>query len=208
MDKKRTPELEEYLETLVRYKEKGVKPKVTQLSKDLGVSASSVSEMLKKLSEKEFVKYRAYGEIELTEKGEKLGRAVLRKHRLLESFLTFIGVKKTKVHDEACVLEHAISDDVEKALRDVLTVAVEHGVKKENIKRLTELKQNQKATIIFVTGGRSARKRLTDLGLTPGTQITVDRTSAREGPVGICIRTFCLAIGRGLAEKIFVETAS
>jgi DtxR family Mn-dependent transcriptional regulator len=196
--KKRTPELEEYLETLVRYKEEKKEPKVKDLSKDLGVSAASVSEMLKKLSGKGLVKYERYGEIALTTKGEKLGRDVLRKHRLIEQFLILIGVKKDKIHDEACILEHALSDDVEKALRRALED--QPDVKHKDVKRLTDLKKGDKATIILIVC-----RRLTDMGLTPGTTISIGRASSRVGPVEVCIRDSCLAIGRGLAEKIFVK---
>ncbi|MBU0532867.1 metal-dependent transcriptional regulator [Candidatus Micrarchaeota archaeon] len=204
MIKKRTPQLEEYLETLVRYTEEGKEPKVKELAKDLNVSAASVSEMLKKLSKQGFVTYERYGKITLTKKGEKLGKTVLRKHRIIESFLTFIGVKKNKIHDEACILEHAISDNVEHALKSILT-ANKTGLNVENIRRLTDMKKGEKGKIIFVTGGAGACKRLTDLGLTPGTKITIGRASSRIGPVEICIRSSCLAIGRGLAEKIFIQ---
>jgi DtxR family Mn-dependent transcriptional regulator len=201
--KKRTPELEEYLETLVRYKEEKKEPKVKDLSKDLGVSAASVSEMLKKLSSKGFLKYERYGEIILTKKGEELGRKVLRKHRLIEQFLILLGIKKDKIHDEACVLEHALSDDVEKALRRALEE--QPDIKDKDVKRLTDLGKGEKATIILITGGKSVCRRLTDMGLTPGTKITIGRASSRVGPVEVCIRSSCLAIGRGLAEKIFVK---
>jgi DtxR family Mn-dependent transcriptional regulator len=201
--KKRTPQLEEYLETLARYKEEGRDPKVKALSEDLGVSSASVSQMLKKLSANGFVEYERYGQIRLTKKGEDLGKKVLRKHRLIERFLILIGVKKDKVHDEACILEHALSDDVEKALRKALED--QPDVKHKDIKKLTDLKKGAKATIILITGGRSVCRRLTDMGLTPGTEITIGRASSRVGPVEVCIRSSCLAIGRGLAEKIFVK---
>jgi DtxR family Mn-dependent transcriptional regulator len=204
MVKKRTPELEEYLETLVRYKEEGKEPKVKDLSKDLKVSAASVSEMLKKLSRKGLVRYERYGEIRLTRKGEKLGRTILRKHRLIERFLDFIGVKRHRIHEEACILEHALSDDVEKALRKAMDTSM-RGTKREDVKRLCDMEHMEKGTIVFVTGGAASCRRLTDLGLTPGTEIEVRRASSRMGPVEVCIRTSCLAIGRGLARKIFVE---
>jgi DtxR family Mn-dependent transcriptional regulator len=198
MPKKRSPETEEYLETLVRYKDMGKEPKVKELAKDLGVSSASVSEMLKKLSKKGLLKYERYGEIRLTRKGEELGRKVLRKHLLLERFLEFIGVRKNKIHDEACILEHALSDDVEKALRRTV-------VDRENVKRLTDMRTGERGTILFVSGGQRACKRLTDMGLTPGTRIEISRASSRAGPVELCIRSSCLAVGRGLAKKIFVE---
>lgn len=205
MVKKRTPEMEEYLETLVRYKEGGRHPKVKDLARDLKVSAASVSEMLKKLSKKGLVKYKRYGEIKLTPEGEGMGSDILRKHRLLEKFLTLIGIKKSKIHDEACVLEHAISDDVERALRNAIWTAKKPEINAENIKRLSDMGKGDKGTILFITGGRSVCRRLTDMGLTPGTKVTVGRASSRMGPVEVLVRSSSLAIGRGLAEKVFLE---
>ncbi|MBU0527100.1 MAG: FeoA domain-containing protein [Candidatus Micrarchaeota archaeon] len=200
MSKKRSPESEEYLEALVRYQEVGKNPKVKELAKDLGVSSASVSEMLKKLSKKGLVKYERYGEAQLTKKGTSLGKKVLRKHRLIERFLEFIGVKKTKIHKEACVLEHALSDDVETALRGVMSTS-STGARR----RLCDLLRGDSGTIISIEGGKASSRRLIDLGLTPGTKVTVARASSRAGPVELHVRSSCLAIGRGLARKIFVE---
>lgn len=203
MATKRSPEIEEYLELLVRFKEGGKTPKVKALSEGLGVSAASVSEMLGKLAEKGLVEYERYGEIRLTREGEKEGRKVLRKHRFIEDFLVRIGLKEGRAHQEACALEHVLSDDVEKALRGAMGSGAEVGGKK--LKRLSELKKGEEARILLVSGGKEACRRLTDMGLTPGTKVRLSRASSRVGAVEICVRSSCLAIGRGLAEKILVE---
>jgi DtxR family Mn-dependent transcriptional regulator len=205
MVKKRTHELEEYLETLVRYKEGGKQPKVKDLARDLKISAASVSQMLKKLSKRGLVQYKRYGEIKLTPKGEKMGRTILRKHRIIEKFLALIGINHGKIHEEACVLEHAVSDDVERALRHAIWTSRKPEIKAENIKRLTDMKKGETGAVVFVTGGRHACRRLTHMGLTPGTKITVSRASSRMGPVEVLVRSSSLAIGRGLAEKVFVK---
>ncbi len=205
MAKKRTPQTEEYLELLVRYKEQDKTPKVKDIAGDLGVSSASVSEMLNKLSRKGLVSYKRYGEIRLTPPGEEMGRSVLRKHRLIEKFLTLIGVRKTKVHEEACVLEHAVSDDVERALRKAIWKPENPEINAEGIKRLSELKKGASGHVMFITGGESACRRLMDMGLTPGTKLKITRSSSRMGPVEIIVRSSTLAIGRGLADKVFVK---
>ena len=202
---KKTPQMEEYLEMLVRYVERGRQPKVKDLSRDLGVSPASVSEMLNKLAARGMVSYERYGEIRLTPAGEKLGKSVLRKHRLLEKFLILIGVKKARVHEEACVLEHAVSDDVEKALRKAIVSPERPEIKPEGAKRLTDMKRGVRGKVLFVAGGTAASRRLTDMGLTPGTNLKVTRPSSRMGPVEVQVRSSRLAIGRGLAEKVFVK---
>lgn len=202
---KRSPETEEYLELLVRYKEAKKQPKAKMLSGDLGVSAASVSEMLQKLAKKGLVDYKKYGEIKLTKKGEKVGKEILRKHRFIEKFLVRIGMKKSKVHKEACVLEHVLSDDVEEALEKAMRAPGALKIEKSNIKRLVDLKKNENGIIVLVSGGAQACRRLTDMGLTPGTKVTLNRASSKVGALEVCIRSSCLAIGRGLAEKILVR---
>lgn len=204
MKKKQSPEIEEYLETLVRYEEEGKAPKVKEIAKELGVSPASVSEMFKKLSSKGLAQYERYGDVKLTTKGKRLGKSILRKHRFIEKFLMFIGVKKNKIHHEACVLEHALSDDVENALRSKFSGCIGNI---EDVVPLSEMKTGEKGKIVLIRGGCDSSKRLTDLGLTPGTEIEVSRSSSRAGPVELILRSSCLAVGRGVASKIFVEVS-
>jgi len=83
---------------------------------------------------------------------------------------------------------------------------------------LTSLKDNERGVIKFIKsgsgrgrGGASSRgwgfqKRLMDMGLTPGTMVTVVKSAPFRGPVEVSVRGSRLAIGRGMAERIFVET--
>jgi ferrous iron transport protein A len=70
---------------------------------------------------------------------------------------------------------------------------------------LTELEDNQTGIIITILGGEKAAKRLADLGLTPGTEITVTGRTFFSGPVRIDVFGSKLVLGRGLASKIMVE---
>lgn len=70
---------------------------------------------------------------------------------------------------------------------------------------LVDLKEGQKGYIVTITGGKMAAKRLADLGLTPGVEITILRKSLFSGPVQV---EFCgskFLLGRGLASKIIVK---
>jgi ferrous iron transport protein A len=66
------------------------------------------------------------------------------------------------------------------------------------------LKEGEKAVVVSVRGGIGVTQRLTDMGLTPGAEITVIK-SAFFGPIEISIRGSKLAVGRGIASKILVE---
>ena len=70
---------------------------------------------------------------------------------------------------------------------------------------LTDTKDGQTGIIVSIAGGKRATKRLADLGLSPGTAITVLRKALFSGPVQIEVCGSKLVIGRGLASKIFVE---
>jgi DtxR family Mn-dependent transcriptional regulator len=89
----------------------------TEISKKLDVAPASVTEMLKKLSEDDYIKYEPYKGSILTVKGLKEAQRILRKHRLLENFLTdVLHIGKEKVHTQACEMEHTLSDEAEESL--------------------------------------------------------------------------------------------
>ncbi len=70
---------------------------------------------------------------------------------------------------------------------------------------LTDLEDSQTGIIITILGGEKASKRLADLGLTPGTEITVVGRTLFSGPVQIEVSGSKLVLGKGLASKIQVE---
>ncbi len=206
-----SPEIEEYLEAVYRKRENGEKATTKEIAKELGISQPSVTQMFKKLAKSGFLEYESHRGVSLTKKGEEIGRRVLRKHRLLENFLTILGVGKSKVHNEACKLEHAVSDEVEEKMGRVISSLGEAGAalnKGKNVKKITDLKAGAKGKIRFIAGGRGASQRLADLGMTPGAIVRLDSESSFGGPVRLCVRSCCIAVGRGLAEKIFVVEAA
>src|SRR5438270_9782934 len=81
------------------------------LAEKLGVSASTASESIRKLAEQGLVDHEKYGAVTLTESGRRAALAMVRRHRLLEAFLVKeLGYSWDEVHDEAEILEHAVSD--------------------------------------------------------------------------------------------------
>ncbi len=81
------------------------------LAERIGVSASTASESIRKLADQGLVDHAKYGAVTLTEEGRRAALAMVRRHRLLETFLVGeLGYTWDEVHDEAEVLEHAVSD--------------------------------------------------------------------------------------------------
>lgn len=201
-----TESIEEYLETVYRLYGQGVATTTTNIAKELKVAPASATQMLKKLAEQGYLKYIPYRGVTLTTKGQKIGKEILRKHRVMEKFLGTLGIPKSKIHKEACELEHHIPQDLERAIYQKV-----EGEKPlppgapSNVVPLTSLLDGQKGVISYIGGGRGASQRLADLGLTPRTEVTVVKSALFRGPLMICVRGTTLAIGRGVATRIFVK---
>src|SRR5205085_2035048 len=87
------------------------------LAERLGVTAASASGMVKRLGELGLVEHRPYHGVSLTEPGRRVALEVIRHHRLLELYLVrSLGVPWDRVHEEAEVLEHVLSDELEELI--------------------------------------------------------------------------------------------
>ena len=104
--------IEDYVKVIYAYTEWQDKPITsTALATRLGVANSSVSEMVRKLKDQGLVDHQPYSPIRLTGKGLKLALSMVRRHRLLESYLVReLDYSWDEVHDEAERLEHAVSE--------------------------------------------------------------------------------------------------
>lgn len=231
---------EEYLEAIYYLTHNGEAATTSAISKRLNIAPASVTEMLRKMADEEYVNYSPYQGATLTSRGLVIGERITRKHRLLERFLhDTLKIGKEKVHAEACAMEHALSDEAERALCQALKVpdrcpddeklippcnlnfssckeCKEWGkdnfeaVQKrtENIVALSTLKENQEGTIAFIRGENRILRRLNDMGLTPGTKISIFRIAPLKGPVEIAVRGCKLALGDEIACNVFVESQS
>jgi len=85
-----------------------------EVAERLGVTPATATSMLKKLGEMGLVDYEPYKGVTLTEAGEKVALEVIRHHRLIEAYLAeALGMPEDRVHEEAEVLEHYISEELE-----------------------------------------------------------------------------------------------
>lgn len=114
--------IEDYVKVIYGYTEWQSTPiTTTVLALRLGLANSSVTEMVKKLVAQGLVSHEPYGAIELTADGRALALRMVRRHRLIETWLVqHVGYRWDEVHDEAEVLEHAVSDRLLDALDDQL----------------------------------------------------------------------------------------
>ena len=107
-----SPAADDYLKTVFAHTEWQPTPITpSQLAAKLGIAPSSVTEMVKKLAAAGLVSHVPYGAVRLTDDGERRALAIIRRHRLIETWLVReFDYAWDEVHDEAEVLEHTISD--------------------------------------------------------------------------------------------------
>ncbi len=228
---------EEYLEALYTLTQDGKTASTTAISKRLKIAPASVTEMLRKLADSGYVDYSPYQGVTLTAKGFEIAEKMTRKHRLLERFLhDMLKIGNNRVHKEACEMEHALSDETERALCQALKSpdkcpddekvipacnlgfsSCEEcrkwgpdnlegvGGRKTNVVSMSTLKEKQEGTVAFIRGDNKVLRRLLDLGLTPGTRVSVTRVAPLRGPVEIAVRGSNLALGDEIACNVFIE---
>lgn len=104
-----TPGMEDYIETIYIQLESRGTARVSDIAEALDVLPSSVTKMAQRLDKEGFIHYERYKGLELTDKGWKFGKKLLRRHELLEQFLRIIGVDEEKVYDDVEGIEHHLS---------------------------------------------------------------------------------------------------
>ncbi len=125
---------DEYLEAIFILRERNGIVRVKDLASILGVKPPTVVERLEKLAEKELIVYRkGEGVIELTEKGLTRAREIYRRHEVLKKLFLLLGVDEKTAEEDACSVEHVISDKTFEALERLLKCVEAHSILRECI---------------------------------------------------------------------------
>ncbi len=112
---------EDYLEAILMLREQLGKVRSIDIVYKLGYSKPSISIAMKKLREKGLVNMDPDGYITLTDEGLKIARHTYTRHKVLTSFFENIGVNPKTAENDACKIEHDISDETFKRLREFMT---------------------------------------------------------------------------------------
>ncbi|MFC7044090.1 metal-dependent transcriptional regulator [Halobacteriaceae archaeon GCM10025711] len=104
--------VEMYLKEIHLLSRDGFPAQTGAIADRLDVSPPSVSEMLEKMEQEDLLEYEKHRGARLTDQGEERARSLLRKHCLIERFLIEYLDVEAGFHDEACRMEHAMSDDI------------------------------------------------------------------------------------------------
>lgn len=207
--------LEEYLEAIYKLAEKGdVRP--AQLADALGVSAPTVSATLKRLEAHGLIE-RPAGGVSLTPAGHGEAVDIVRRHRLAERFLVdVLGLAWDEVHEEACVLEHALSPRVQSALETFMDnpSVCPHGhpiptadgsVGTIEGRPLADLVADESGEVVQVAeDDDSLLSYLASLGMFPGAVVRVCEVAPFKGPLLVEVGGSRYALGRDVAGRILV----
>ncbi|TAM57703.1 metal-dependent transcriptional regulator [bacterium] len=214
-----TESIEEYLEAIYRLEREGPGVTTSGLATELGISPASVSGMLKKLASEGYLDHEPRGVASLTQKGLEVGARTLRRHRLAERLLTdVLGMSWDEVHEEACKLEHAISERVEERLIVFLgqpkTCPHGHAIPEADgseatldLAPLAQAQPGQNVRVAGVTDEVPEMLRyLGEIGMIPGVNVQIVEKAPLGGPVTIAIDGTRHAISLELARTVLVET--
>ena len=192
----------------------------TALAERLEVTPASVSAMLRRLTELGLVTHVRYKGVQLTPKGARVALEVLRHHRLLELFLaTTLGVPWDRVHDEAEVLEHVLSEDLEALIAAQLghpthdphgdpIPAADLSIDEEPTRALAALAPGERATFVRVSDSDPEMLRyLDERGVRLGNAIEVVDRQPFGGPLFVRFGDSVHVLGGGLAAAMRVRPA-
>jgi len=210
--------VEDYLKAIHRLSADGRPASTTQIAEALAVAPPSVTGMVKRLSEQGLLAHEPYRGVTLTELGLREARRVIRRHRLIESYLVgFLGYAWDNVHDEAERLEHAVSD----ALVERMAVALGHPAVDPHgdpipdaagtlvhaeLTPLAALPVGTDAIVRRVATNDAERLRfLAGAGLVPGARVRVVDQQPFEGPTTVALTDGEQVLGREMSRLVECE---
>jgi DtxR family Mn-dependent transcriptional regulator len=207
-----------YLKTIYTLEEKMGSAKTGDVAKILGITPGSVTNTLEVLETKGLVIREPYRGVKLTNSGKKIALLVFRRHRLAERLLTdALHFDWTDSHDEACKLEHSISEPLASSIEKALggPRVCPHGnpipdatglVHPINGQPLSELRSGESATVSRIPDENTSLLRyLSSLGMTPGTKIKVEEVAPFGGPMLVKVGASSYPLGPDVAAGIYVS---
>lgn len=210
--------VEDYAKAIYKFQQRAEGPVGNSVLVDeLQVSPGAVTAMLKRMDEMGLVAHSPYKGATLTASGERLAIEVIRHHRLLEAYLAeALGMPWDRVHDEAEVLEHYISEELEELIATALgnpshdphgdpipTSALE--LEEQSTRPLRDLELGDAGIFVRISDSDSEMLRyLGERGIAPGDRLEVVDRQPFSGPLSVRFAAGTFAIGGGLADAMRV----
>ncbi len=213
-----TESTENFLVAIYRLTHERSYARTKDIAESLGVSLPTVSEKIVRMAEHGYLDHQWRHGVMLTPEGRLIALRVLRTHRLIETFL--VNVLKypiDEVNDEACRLEHVVSERFMHAIDSMLgyptvdphghPIPTEEGtIEVFEYHLLADVLAGKKVIVKQVSDrDRDQLHYLKDMGIVPGAEITVLEVAPFDGPISINVEGKTVAVSQSIARKIGVN---
>jgi len=210
---------ENYLKAIAEAQSEGDTVIAASLARWLSVSPPAVTAAIKRLRRDNLITVDGEGEITLTPAGRAVANRVLNRHHLIERMLSeMFGMEWYKVHEEAEQLEHAVSEEFERRLKERLgsdDVACPHGNRvaldspderrKRGWRRLDEFAPDTSVRVVSVfERDRRLLEYLDELGVRPGAHLRIIARNYDE-TITLHVGNGSVPLGRSAAERVWAE---
>ena len=214
----RSTAAEDYVKAIYHHTEWQPEPVTpSQLATRLGLANSTVTEMVKKLAAAGLVHHRPYGAIELTREGATLAVRQVRRHRVVETWLVERhGYDWDEVHDEAEVLEHALSDrlldSIARSLGDPVRdphgdpiPAADGSVVRPDAVLLADAEVGHEGAVVRISDDDPAMLRfLAEAGVSLDAQLTVLGQKPYSGSIQVQAASGAVDLGPEVARAVWL----
>ena len=218
-----TGPVEDYLKAIYDLERVGEPASTNDIADRLAVSPASVSGMVRRLADQGLITHEPYRGVRLTGDGRRAALRTLRRHRILECYLTeVLGFSWDVVHAEAERLEHAASEELIERMAAALgdPVLDPHGapiptrdgrVEEATLRTLAEAGAGEQVRVRRVQDEDPSRLRyLAELGIRPGALVRILDRAPFDGPITLWVGESggsTRAVGVALAGHVFVDGA-
>jgi DtxR family Mn-dependent transcriptional regulator len=216
--------VEDYLKAIYDLELVGTPASTNDIADRLAISPASVSGMVRRLADQGLITHEPYRGVRLTSDGRRAALRTLRRHRILECYLTeVLGYPWDRVHAEAEQLEHAASEELVERMASALGDPAQdpHGapiptrdgrVEEASLRTLAEAGTGERVRVRRVHDKDAERLRyLAELGIRPGSVLRILDRAPFDGPITLWVDEAgggaARAVGVGLAAQVYVESA-
>ena len=217
-----TGSLEDYLEAIYRILATNSVARVKDIAEDMEVSPASVTPAMKRLADKQLIRYSKRNYIDLTDKGLQIARRTMTRHKLLSRFLTeILGINREQSENDACAMEHFLSESSMERLaaffeflaaRPELGALIDTGFDESapleigpELLRLADLEPGSSGRIAMINAGQQVRRELIDSGFIQGTAVTLIRPGSTDLPFIVNLDGYDQHLSLEIAESVLLH---
>jgi DtxR family transcriptional regulator, Mn-dependent transcriptional regulator len=213
-----TGQAEDYLKAIYELEQHGSAAGTNDIAARLGIAPASVTGMIQRLARLGLVESERYRGTRLTAAGRAAALQLIRRHRIIESYLVQrLGFGWDDVHEEAERLEHAASEELIERMAEAIGNPTEdpHGapiptaageVDETRLESINDLAAGRAATVVRMSDRDPEFLRYLDaMGIRPGANVTVRERAPFDGPITLDVDGEPRVVGGGVAARVFIR---